>query len=84
MNGLKTNSLTRLGGYKTGSVIENMRTVLMVISQKELCHPAGYLKALERGKSVPRPKEFCEAEKVNFYSVLSQNPNCWNLRINDA
>ena len=34
---------------------------------------AGYLKALERGNSVPRPKGFCEADKVNFFSVLLQN-----------
>ena len=39
----------------------------------------GYLKALERGNSVPRPKGFCEPIKVNFSAVLSQNLNCCNL-----
>ena len=34
---------------------------------------AGYLKALERGNSVPRPKGFFEADKVKSFAVLSQN-----------
>ena len=42
-----------------------------------LCSP-GYLKALERGNSVPRPKGFCE---VNFFAVLLQNLKCGNLRV---
>ena len=29
----------------------------------------GYLKALEHGNSVTRPKGFCEADKVNFLPV---------------
>ena len=42
---------------------------------------AGYLKALERGNSVPRLKGFCEADKVNCFAVLLQNIKCCNLRI---
>ena len=34
--------------------------------------PAGYLKALERGNSVPKLKGFCEANKVNVFNVLSK------------
>ena len=43
----------------------------------------GYQKALERGKSVPQPKGFCEADKVKRSAVLSQNPKCRNLRLFD-
>ena len=42
---------------------------------------AGYLKALERGNSVPRPKEFCEADKVKFFAVLSPNLKCCDSRV---
>ena len=35
----------------------------------------GYLKALEHGNSVPRPKEFCEADKEKNSAVLSQIKN---------
>ena len=45
---------------------------------------AGYLKALERGNSVPRPKGFCEADKLNFSAVLLQNQNCRDLRAVDT
>ena len=45
---------------------------------------AGYLKALERGNNVPRPKGFCLADKVKFFAVLLQNTNCPNLHIIDA
>ena len=35
----------------------------------------GYLKALERGNSVPRPKGFCEADKVKLFAVFWQIQN---------
>ena len=38
----------------------------------------GYLKALERGNSVLRPKGFCEADKVKSLVFLSQNLECHN------
>ena len=41
----------------------------------------GYLKALERGNSVMRPKRFCEANKEKITTVLLQNPKCRNLHI---
>ena len=43
----------------------------------------GYQKALERGNSVPRPKGFCEADKVKLSAVMSQNPKCRDLRLID-
>ena len=44
----------------------------------------GYLKALERGNSVPRPKGYCEAKKVYFSAVLLHNPLFWDLRVVDS
>ena len=44
---------------------------------------AGYQKALERSKSVPRPKGFCEGNKVKLSAVLSQNPKCRDLLLID-
>ena len=41
---------------------------------------SGYLKALERGNNVLRPKRFCEADRVNLNAILSQNLKCFNLR----
>ena len=41
----------------------------------------GYLKALECGNSVPRPKEFCEAKKVNVFAVLLQYIKCRDFLI---
>ena len=43
----------------------------------------GYQKALERGNSVPRPKEFCEADKVKCFAVLLHNTKCCDLRMID-
>ena len=42
-----------------------------------------YQKALERENSVPRPKGFCEADKVNFSAVLLQNSNFCDLHVID-
>ena len=47
----------------------------------EKVQPAGYQKAMERGNSIPRPKGFCEADKVKFSAVLSQNIKCRDLCI---
>ena len=45
---------------------------------------AGYLKALERRKSVPRPKGFCEADNVNVFDAVSPNPKSCDLRVTDT
>ena len=44
----------------------------------------GFQKALERGNSVPRPKGFCAAANVRFFSVLSHNKKCRNLHVIDT
>ena len=44
---------------------------------------SGYQEALERGNSVPRPKGFCEANKVKLSAVLLQNPKYCNLHVVD-
>ena len=36
----------------------------------------GYQKALELGNSVPRPKGFCEVDKVKLFAVLLQTQEC--------
>ena len=45
---------------------------------------AGYLNALERGNSVPRPKEFYELNKVKYFAVLLQNLNCRDAWVIDT
>ena len=45
---------------------------------------SGYLKALEHRNSVPRPKGFCEANKVKSFAVLWQNLKCCYSHIIDT
>ena len=54
---------------------------IIIIIRKSL-RGAGYLKALERGNSVPRPNRFCEAKKVKFSAVLLQNPKMLRFTLN--
>ena len=45
---------------------------------------SGYQKALELWNSFPRPKEFCEVDKVKLFAVLLQNTKCCYLRMIDT
>ena len=60
-----------------------INVIICVVYVTESAPRPGYLKALERGNSVPRPKGFCEADKVNCFAVLSQNLKCHDLLIID-